>query len=138
MNFSHLNLTGTHNLARDLICNLLSTEPPKSTCTFNYKKLNLDDILIHSKLHTEDEDSEEYARVHSENNRRRSRFLVTDTDLSLQLPNFTGNQLGIAPTDMETNLKQNIGKLMKCGQQARSVERPARLSIKTLNNYLDY
>ena len=64
-------------------CKLIHFNYNKPTCTFNYKKLNLDDILIHSKLHTEDEDSEEYVRVHSENNCRRSRFLVTDTDLSL-------------------------------------------------------
>ena len=80
MNFSHLDLKAHKNLANDLIKNLLSMEPPRQKYIFDYKILDVDDVLINSKLYTED-DSEEYNRVHSENNRQvHSKFLLTDVD----------------------------------------------------------
>lgn len=69
MDFSHLNLTGTKNVSNELIVCLLNKEQPFKKFSNNFDKLSLDCVLIHSKLHTEDDDSEEYNKVHFENNK---------------------------------------------------------------------
>lgn len=59
MNFSHLNLASSTNTSQELICNLASIKLPKQTYSFKFRNLNLDDVLVHSKLHNED-DSDDY------------------------------------------------------------------------------
>jgi len=78
--------------------------PPITKYSFDYKKLNVDDVLIHSKLYTED-DSEEYNRVHSENNRTvLSTFLLAEVDQNLMLPKFSCDHLSVLDADLGNNL----------------------------------
>jgi len=85
MNFPHLNLAGNPNLAKDLINNLLSIKPAIRKTKFekDYRKSSVDDVLMISKLYTEEIiDVEAVINKSNKNNH----YLVNDVDENLKVP----------------------------------------------------